>query len=82
MQNYIIVTSEGSTMPPNFMSSNQGVENLQVLGFACGNNKEEAVRSFRCQNIWLENTGFSEAMAFVIGEDLENFDFRTFTLKQ
>ncbi|MCU0666900.1 MAG: hypothetical protein MUF05_07395 [Candidatus Omnitrophica bacterium] len=82
MQNFIIVTKEGSTLPPNFERSSLTVENLQVLGFTRGNNKREAVRNFGLENKWIKEAGFSEAMAITIGENLKDIDFESFRLRR
>jgi hypothetical protein len=81
MQNFIIVTKEGSTLPPNFERSSLVVENLQVLGFAMGNNKEEAVQNFGIENKWVKEAGFSEAMALVITDTLKDSDFESIPLE-
>lgn len=81
MQNFIIVTKEGSTLPPNFERSSLMVENLQVLGFARGNNKKEAVQNFGLENKWIKEAGFSEAMALSTGDNLKDSDFESLPLE-
>lgn len=53
MNQYIIATGEGRTLTPN----DQICENLQILGFALGNTKEEAIKDFI---ICMEDENFFE----------------------
>lgn len=80
MQNFIIVTKEGWTLPPNSENGGAGIDNLQVLGFVLGNSKKEAIRKFVLENKWVKVAGFSEVMVFALGEGLENEDFRSVPL--
>jgi hypothetical protein len=54
---FIFLTAEGRSTAPN----NEDVENLQVLGFACGNDLDSAKRIFFEENDWILTLGFSES---------------------
>ena len=58
MNEYIFYTTEGYTIAPN---EDYGVENCQVLGCACGNNKDEARDNLMKENLWISEDGFSES---------------------
>ena len=53
MNQYIIASGEGRTLTPN----DRICENLQILGFAPGNTKEEAIEYFI---IYMEEEDFFE----------------------
>lgn len=55
MNEYIFYTPEGYTSPPK---ENMTVENCQLLGFAKGLNKEEALDTLIADNPWIEECGF------------------------
>lgn len=55
MNEYIFYTPEGYTSPPN---EDMAVENCQLLGFARGLNKEEALEALIADNPWIEECGF------------------------
>lgn len=80
MQNFIILTKEGWTLSPNSENGGVGIDNLQVLGFALGSNKKEAIRKFVLENEWIKEAGFSEVMAFALVEGLKDEDFRSVPL--
>jgi hypothetical protein len=56
MGQYIFLTAEGSTVAPN----GDDVDNLQVLGFAYGQDIESARLSLLESESWILNSGFSK----------------------
>lgn len=55
MKEYIFYTSEGWTTPPNEYMT---VENCQLLGFAKGDNKDNALETLILENPWILECGF------------------------
>lgn len=55
MNEYIFYTAEGYTYAPN---EDKEIENFQVLGFAMGNNEEEARNQLLVDNPWIKECGF------------------------
>ena len=47
MKNYIFITEEGITYQPNSTSPEPDIENCQVIGFAKGNNGDEAFKNLK-----------------------------------
>jgi hypothetical protein len=60
MNSYIFTSSEGFTYQPNSTSDVPDVENLQVIGYAAGENEQVAFQNLIKENSWLLNTSFSE----------------------
>lgn len=56
MKEYMFFTSEGWTTPPN---ENKTVENCQLLGFAKGESKSNALDTLILENPWIIECGFS-----------------------
>lgn len=54
MKEFIFITEQGFTIAPN----NDDVENLQVLGFAKGENVDIARINLISENPWIEEMGF------------------------
>jgi hypothetical protein len=57
---FIFVTYEGHTYQPNSTSAEPDIDNLQVLGFALGNDEEEALENLVTENEWILATSFDE----------------------
>ena len=55
MNEYIFYTTEGHTEGPN---EDYEVENCQLLGRACGINKDEAQKNLLEENRWIAEAGF------------------------
>lgn len=55
MDRYIFYTTEGHTQAPN----DEEIENCQVLGIACGENRKEAEKNLLNNNPWILTSGFS-----------------------
>lgn len=60
MKSYIFLTAEGYTYQPESESFEPDVENMQVPGFAKGENEQEAFANFIAENQWLLETTFDE----------------------
>jgi hypothetical protein len=71
MNNYIFITEEGVTYQPNSTSPKPDIENCQVIGFAKGNNEDEAFKNLTKDNEYLLNTNFNE----IICMELKNEDY-------
>jgi len=66
MKNYIFITEEGFTYQPNSVSPEPDIENCQVIGFAKGNNEDEAFINLTKENEYLLNTNFNEIICMEI----------------
>lgn len=71
MKNYIFITEEGITYQPNSVSPEPDIENCQVIGFAKGNNENEAFNNLTKDNEYLLDTNFNE----IICIELKNEDY-------
>jgi len=71
MKNYIFITEEGVTYQPNSISPEPDIENCQVIGFAKGNNEDEAFKNLTKDNEYLLDTNFNE----IICVELKNEDY-------
>ena len=60
MKSYIYITKEGCTYQPNSINPEPDIENCQVIGFANGNDENEAFRNLIKENKYLLNTRFNE----------------------
>lgn len=60
MNSYIFTSSEGFSYQPNSKSDCPDVENIQVIGYALGENEQAAFQSLLKENDWLLKTSFSE----------------------
>jgi len=65
MKKFVFITSEGNTQSPN----GEEIENLQVIGFAEGENKIEAMKNLLKENEWIWNSGFN--LADFVGYELK-----------
>ena len=64
MNSYIFISSEGYTYQPGSASDNPDVENLQVIGFASGEDERAAFENLIAENGWLSSTSFGELKCF------------------
>ena len=71
MMSYIFITNDGCTYQPNSDSPEPDIENCQVIGFAKGNNKNEAFENLIKQNEYLLDTTFNE----IICMELKNEEY-------
>jgi hypothetical protein len=68
---FIFVTYEGYTYQPNSISVEPDIDNLQVLGFAFGEQEEQAFENLMTENEWLLATSFDEIECL----ELKHLDF-------
>ena len=71
MKSYVFITEEGVTYQPNSISPEPDIENCQVIGFAKGNNEDEAFKNLTKDNEYLLDTNFNE----IICMELKNEDY-------
>lgn len=69
---YIFITTEGYTFQPGSEVLEPDIENCQVLGFAKGDNAEEAFEALLRENAYLLETSFDEVVCL----ELKNRDYR------
>ena len=69
MNQYIFITTEGSTYQPNSDSAEPDIENMQVIGFGQGHTVQNAFRNLIEQNEHLKNTKFNEIVALPLAND-------------
>jgi hypothetical protein len=60
MNSYIFITTEGYTYQPDSESAEPDIENCQVIGFAEGENKQQAFNNLIQNNQFLLETTFDE----------------------
>lgn len=71
MKIYIFLTNEGYTYQPNSDFSEPDIENLQVIGFAKGEDSKEAFRNLVKENGYLCKTNFDEVFCYQLINDYE-----------
>ena len=81
MNSYIFTSAEGFTYQPNSISDVPDVENLQVIGFAAGENEQVAFQNLIKDNNWLLNTSFSEVGCLQLEHLQYEKHLKTFDLK-
>ena len=82
MRSFIFVTSEGFTFQPNSESVTPDVENLQVIGFAQGENAETAFRQLSADNPWLQQTTFRKVQSIELAHLDYQSAMKTFYIEQ
>ena len=82
MRSFIFVTSEGHTFQPNSESTTPDVENLQVIGFAQGENAESAFRGLIVENPWLKQTTFRQVQSIELAHLDYDSRMHTFNIEQ
>ena len=63
MKAYIFLTPEGYTFQSNSESAEPDIENLQVIGFAHGNDERDAFERLLKENPYILETTFNELIA-------------------
>lgn len=72
MKSYIFITEEGVTYQPNSTTSLElEIENCQVIGFAKGENEDDAFKNLTKRNDYLLDTSFNEVLCM----ELKNEDY-------
>jgi len=69
---YIFITAEGYTYQPGSEAVESDIENCQVLGFAKGNDADEAFSALLEENAYLLETSFDEVVCL----ELKDEDYR------
>jgi len=54
MKEFIFYTAEGFTQAPN----GEDIENCQLLGCACGKDRDDALNNLLKENPWIVESGF------------------------
>ncbi|MBU2043676.1 MAG: hypothetical protein KJ619_00380 [Candidatus Omnitrophica bacterium] len=72
MKNYIFISAEGYTYQPGSESIQPDIENLQVIGFAKGNNSKNAFRKLVQENGYLAETSFDEIISYELTRKAES----------
>lgn len=73
MREFIFLTSEGITYQPNLFGDDRDiVENLQVIGFASGENAEQAFSNFIRENSWLKELSFKNIFSYPLCNNYAN----------
>jgi hypothetical protein len=73
---FIFITFEGITFQPNSESDTPDIENMQVIGFSNGLNKQDAFNNLLKKSSYLKDTTFSE----IIGLELKDNKFDYFNI--
>ena len=71
MNSYIFITTEGYTFQPESESPEPDIENCQVIGFAQGEDEQQAFKNLINENSALFDTTFDELICF----ELKNLDY-------
>jgi len=72
MKSYIFITEEGVTYQPNSTTPLElDIENCQVIGFAKGENEDDAFKNLTKRNDYLLDTSFNE----IICMELKSEDY-------
>jgi len=69
---YIFITTEGYTYQPGSKAAEPDIENCQVLGFAKGDDADEAFCVLLQENAYLLETSFEEVVCL----ELKDEDYR------
>jgi hypothetical protein len=82
IKQFIFLTSEGITYQPILHGDDRDiVENLQVVGFASGENAEQAFCNLVSENLWLKELSFKNIFSYPLCNDYEKqiTDHKIFT---
>ncbi|MGD2094066.1 MAG: hypothetical protein PVH77_03565 [Phycisphaerales bacterium] len=74
MKSYIFITAEGYTYQPESESVEPDIENCQVIGFAKGEDSQQALQNMIQENKNLLETTFDELICY----ELKNFDEKSY----
>lgn len=76
---YIFLTIEGSTFQPDSTCIEPDIENIQVIGFASGNEAQDAFEQLLKENAYLVETNFDEIFSLALSGSTEK---KYFSLKK
>jgi hypothetical protein len=74
VKSYIFITAEGYTYQPESESVEPDIENCQVIGFAKGEDSQQALQNMIQENKNLLETTFDELICY----ELKNFDEKSY----
>ena len=77
-KHYIFLTIEGSTFQPDSNCVEPDIENIQVIGFANGNEAQDAFEQLLKENDYLVETNFNEIFSLALSGSTEK---KYFSLK-
>ena len=78
-KHYIFLTTEGSTFQPDSTFIEPDIENIQVIGFASGNEARDAFEQLLKENAYLVKTNFDEIFSLALVGSTER---KYFSLKK
>lgn len=78
MKHYIFLTIEGFTFQPDSTCIEPDIENIQVIGFASGNEAQDAFEQLLKENAYLVETNFDEIFSLALSGSTEK---KYFSLK-
>jgi len=70
-KHYIFLTTEGSTFQPDSTFIEPDIENIQVIGFASGNEAQDAFEQLLKENAYLVETNFDEIFSLALAGSTE-----------
>ena len=82
MRSFIFLTAEGHTYQPNSEAIEPDCENLQVIGFAEGEDAASAFENLVKENEWLAQTSFRQVQCLELTQPNYRQHISTFHLKQ
>ena len=74
MKSYIFITAKGYTFQPESTSVEPDIENCQVVGFAKGEDPQQAFQNMIQENKNLLETTFDELICY----ELKNYDEKSY----
>jgi len=78
---YIFITAEGFTYQPGSEAVEPDIENCQVLGFAKGDDADEAFKTLLRENAYVMETSFDEVVCLELKDEDYGERKRYFYLK-
>lgn len=69
IKKYLFLSTEGNTFQPGSESIEPDIENLQVIGFAKGNDAGTAFKQLIKKNSYLRQTSFDEIFSYELSKD-------------
>ncbi len=73
INSYIFITTEGFTFQPNSESIESDIANCQVIGFAEGENEQQAFENLIRENNYLMDTAFDEVLCYQLKDKRKTY---------
>lgn len=73
LKHYIFLTAEGSTFQPNSNFIEPDIENMQVIGFACGKTADKAFENLVEDKGYLVESNFDKVFSLTLEDDKKRF---------